>query len=276
MWNEVLLQNVDDPVHLYDFVAFRLWMKTFTNILFDAQSALSRQRFQLVQRLGDPLFGSPTGLPELVKKRILERHNDDITGTNVHLIKNKRQKNTIPDCVVHRLDLNFPNRIPHDKKNKKIAQLRPKAFYVLKSHHCITRNKAGTHKKMNKLDSKIIKKDAFMNRYSAKRSFSNITSSVSLLQEGKRKKTLCKRGIGDVTVDSASKSLGNKRQKFHINRSLKRPHKKYSSLRIRRNRRLYLRHIQPGQLQVRRSRKRFLLERIEENIGKRIKINLHL
>ncbi len=78
---------------------------------------------------------------------------------------------------------------------------------------------------MSKSESKIIREDASMNTYSAKRSFSNIASSVSLIQEGKRKKTLCKRGNGDVTIDSALKPLVNNRPKFQINRSLKKLHK---------------------------------------------------
>jgi hypothetical protein len=69
-----------------------------------------------------------------------------------------------------------------------------------------------------------------MNTYSANRSFSNIASSVSLIQEEKRKKTLCKRGIGDVTVDSALKPLVNKRVKFQIKFPAKRYYREASLL----------------------------------------------
>jgi hypothetical protein len=37
-------------------------MKRLTNKLFETQSALSRQRFKLVKRLGDPMYERSTGI----------------------------------------------------------------------------------------------------------------------------------------------------------------------------------------------------------------------
>jgi hypothetical protein len=72
MWYDVLDSNVDKPFALYDFTSFRKWMKLLTSKLFETQSALSRHRFRLVKRLGDPMFERSKYTPGLIKKRLQE------------------------------------------------------------------------------------------------------------------------------------------------------------------------------------------------------------
>jgi hypothetical protein len=79
MWNDILVGNAEDPILSYEFTAFRLCMKKLTSKLFETQSALSRQRFKLlVKRLGDPMYERSTGIPDIVKKRLLDQHSNEI------------------------------------------------------------------------------------------------------------------------------------------------------------------------------------------------------
>jgi hypothetical protein len=78
MWYDILGINAGDQICHYDFVSFRLWIKRLTSKFFEAQSALSRHRFRLVQRIGDPMYERSPGIPDLVKKRLLELSRNDI------------------------------------------------------------------------------------------------------------------------------------------------------------------------------------------------------
>jgi hypothetical protein len=73
MWYDALQTIADDPSRSYDFTTFRIWMKILVTKLFEMQSALSRYRFRLIQRLGNPMFEQSKGIPEIVKKRLLDQ-----------------------------------------------------------------------------------------------------------------------------------------------------------------------------------------------------------
>ncbi len=73
MWYDALQNIADEPSRNYNFTTFRKWMKIFATKLFEKQSALSRYRFRLIQRLGNPMFERSKGIPETVKKRLLHQ-----------------------------------------------------------------------------------------------------------------------------------------------------------------------------------------------------------
>ena len=73
MWYDALQTIADDPSKSYDFTTFRSWMKILVTKLFEMQSALSRYRFRLIQRLGNPMFERSNGIPEIVKKSLLDQ-----------------------------------------------------------------------------------------------------------------------------------------------------------------------------------------------------------
>jgi hypothetical protein len=54
MWSDVLGRDAENAIRLYEFTALRLWMKRITSNIFRLHP-LSRQRFKLVKRLGDPM-----------------------------------------------------------------------------------------------------------------------------------------------------------------------------------------------------------------------------
>jgi hypothetical protein len=65
-------------------------MKRLTSKLFETQSALSRQRFKLVKILGDPMYERSTGIPDIVKKRLLDQYSNEIVKLTSIKESNKR------------------------------------------------------------------------------------------------------------------------------------------------------------------------------------------
>jgi hypothetical protein len=95
MWYDVLDSSADKPFATYDFTSFRYWLKLLTSKLFETQSALSRHRYRLVKRLGDPLFERPTHTPGLCKKRLHESTILDIPHATHERAFKKEKHNKI-------------------------------------------------------------------------------------------------------------------------------------------------------------------------------------
>lgn len=84
MWNDILLSNAEDLIRSYDLALFRFWMKRITTKLFETQSALSRLRFKLVKRISNPMYERSSGIPALVKRRLLDQHSEHIAFSIFH------------------------------------------------------------------------------------------------------------------------------------------------------------------------------------------------
>ncbi len=93
MWQEALM---DTDVQLIDIDTLngRKWIKKLTSKLFEAQSAMSRHRFKLKKRLGNPLFERPGGIPRDIKKRLLQEYENIETTMKVKRQKLTKQRNT--------------------------------------------------------------------------------------------------------------------------------------------------------------------------------------
>jgi hypothetical protein len=95
MWYDVLGSNADKPFATYDFTSFRYLLKLLTSKLFEIQSALSRHRYRLVKRLGDPMFERPTYTPGLIKKRLQDNTILDIPKVRHNKVFQKEKDNKI-------------------------------------------------------------------------------------------------------------------------------------------------------------------------------------
>jgi hypothetical protein len=87
-------------------------MKRITSKIFQAQLALSRQRFKLVKRLEDSMYERSPGIPELNKKRLLDQNDNNEKVQR--LTKKLHRKKTKMDIALQSLNI-------HSRQHKDFA-----------------------------------------------------------------------------------------------------------------------------------------------------------
>jgi hypothetical protein len=86
-------------------------MKRITSKLFETQSALSRQRFKLIQNLSDPMYETSPGIPEFVKKILLNQDRFAISGSKLYKKSNTYQLKEEEVQLLGSKDLDTSNHI---------------------------------------------------------------------------------------------------------------------------------------------------------------------